>query len=112
MVPPAGVVFVFFLGMLTLLIGMALAWAWGVIVMKAALAARPQAETQAKLQTLQQEIMNQVNATGANPALLQQEYIYDGFMLDTRVTVIYFVLMCLFIYLLVDLPWDDIIARY
>lgn len=109
--PPAGVVFMFFLGTLTLLIGMALAWAWGVIVMKAALAARPQAETQAKLQSLEQQLVNQVKTTGANPAFLQQEYIFDGFMLDARVTAIYFVLMCLFIYLLVALPLDNIILH-
>ena len=110
--PPAGVVFMFFLGTLTLLIGMALAWAWGVIVMKAALAARPQAETQAKLQSLEQQLVNQVKTTGANPAFLQQEYIFDGFMLDARVTAIYFVLMCLFIYLLVALPLDNIILHH
>lgn len=102
-IPPSGVVFIFFLGTLTLLIGIGLAWAWGVIVMKAALAARPQAETQAKLQSLQQAIANQVQATGENAGTVQQKFIYDGFMLDARVSAIYFVLICLFIYLLVCL---------
>lgn len=101
MIPPSGVVFIFFLGTLTLLIGVALAWAWGVIVMKAALAARPQAETQAKLQSLQQAITAQVRATGQDPAVVQRELLFSGFMLDARVTAVYFCLICLFIYLLV-----------
>lgn len=101
MIPPSGVVFIFVLGTLTLLIGIGLAWAWGVIVMKAALAARPQAETQAKLQALQQAIGNQVQATGEDAGIVTSKFIYGGFMLDARVSAIYFVLICLFIYLLV-----------
>lgn len=101
MVPPSGVVFIFVLGTLTLLIGVALAWAWGVIAMKAALAARPDAETQARLQSLQQEVQAQVQATGQSPAAVQRKLIFDGFMLDARVSAVYFCLICLFIYLLV-----------
>lgn len=101
MVPPSGVVFIFFLGALTLIIGVCLAWAWGVIVMKAALAARPQADTQARLQSLQQAISNEVQATGQDPAVVQRKILFNGFMLDARVSAVYFVLMCLFIYLLV-----------
>lgn len=101
MVPPSGVVFIFVLGTLTLLIGVALAWAWGVIVMKAALAARPDAETQARLQSLQQEVQAQVQATGQSPAAVQRKLIFNGFMLDARVSAVYFCLICLFIYLLV-----------
>ena len=100
-VPPSGIVFVFILATVTLLLGLCLAWAWGVIVMKAALAARPDAQTQAQLQALQQAIVSRVNATGESAPAVQQELIFDGFMLDTRVTVIYFVLICLFIYFLV-----------
>lgn len=70
--------------------------------MKAALAARPDAQTQAQLQALQQAIVTRVNATGESAPAVQQELIFDGFMLDTRVTVIYFVLVCLFIYFLVS----------
>lgn len=70
--------------------------------MKAALAARPDAQTQAQLQALQQAIVSRVNATGESAPAVQQELIFDGFMLDTRVTVIYFVLICLFIYFLVS----------
>ncbi|OJJ41506.1 hypothetical protein ASPWEDRAFT_167521 [Aspergillus wentii DTO 134E9] len=102
-VPPSGIVSVFILVSLTLLLGMALAWAWGVIVMKAAYAARPAAETQAKLQALGQEAYSQANSTGQSVAYVQQKLIYDGFMLDTRVTVIFFVLICLFIYFLARL---------
>lgn len=101
-VPPSGIVFVFILATVTLLLGLCLAWAWGVIVMKAALAARPDSQTQAQLQALQQAIVSRVNATGESAPAVQQELIFDGFMLDTRVTVIYFVLICLFIYFLVS----------
>ena len=101
MVPPSGIVFIFVLAALTLVIGVCLAWAWGVIVMEAALAARPDSETQAKLQALQQEVISQVKATGQSASFVQRKIIYDGFMLDSRVTAVYFVLICLFIYLLV-----------
>lgn len=70
--------------------------------MKAALAARPETETQARLQALQQTIGARVKATGESAAALQQVFIYDGFMLDARVSVVYFALICLFIYLLVS----------
>lgn len=70
--------------------------------MKAALAARPKLETQVRLQALQQAIEARVKATGESAAAVQQELIFDGFMLDARVSVVYFVLMCLFIYLLVS----------
>jgi hypothetical protein len=102
-------VFIFILSSLTLLIGMALAWAWGVIVMKAAMAARPQSETLALLQGLQHQAYIQANATGQPIALAAQELAYNGWMLDTRVSVVYFVLICLFIYFLVGLILISII---
>jgi hypothetical protein len=83
---------------------MGLAWAWGVITMKAALAARPQHETLARLQALGQEAARQANATGQSVASVQQQLVYEGFMLDTRVSVVYFVMTCIFIYFLVRLP--------
>ncbi|KAH3132774.1 hypothetical protein KXW18_007273, partial [Aspergillus fumigatus] len=98
--PPSGILFIFILGTLTLLIGMALAWAWGVITMKAALAARPQTETLARLQMLGQEAARQANATGQSAASVQSQLVYDGFMLDARVSVIYFAMTCVFIYFL------------
>ncbi|KAH1543164.1 hypothetical protein KXX57_005896 [Aspergillus fumigatus] len=99
--PPSGILFIFILGTLTLLIGMALAWAWGVITMKAALAARPQTETLARLQMLGQEAARQANATGQSAASVQSQLVYDGFMLDARVSVIYFAMTCVFIYFLI-----------
>lgn len=99
--PPSGILLVFFLGELTLLIGMNLAWAWGVIVMKAALAARPASETQAQLNALQQLANIQANATGQSIASEAHVLISDGFMLDARVTAVFFVLICLFIYFMV-----------
>ncbi|KAF7156079.1 hypothetical protein CNMCM5623_009221 [Aspergillus felis] len=101
--PPSGILFIFILGTLTLLLGMALAWAWGVITMKAALAARPQTETLARLQALGQEAARQANATGQSAASVQSQLVYDGFMLDARVSVIYFVMICVFFYFLARL---------
>ena len=99
--PPSGIVFVFVLAALTLLIGMGLAWAWGTIVMKAALAARPSSETEAALHALGKQAYSQANATGQPVASVELELIYSGWMLDARVTAVYFSLICLFIYVLV-----------
>ena len=82
-----------------MIIGMALAWAWGVIAMKAALATRPQAETLAREQLLGQEAVRSANST-AYPAA--SVLLYNGFMLDTRVTVTYFCMLGLFVYLMVS----------
>lgn len=102
MVPPSGILFIFILGAFTLVLGMAVGWAWGVIAMKAALAARPAAETNAKLQALGQAAYAQANATGQPIASVQQVLIYEGWMLDARVTAIYFSLICFMVYLLVS----------
>lgn len=104
MVPPTGIVFFFLLATLTLILGMAFGWAWGVIAMKAAIAARPAAETQAKLQALGQAAYSQANATGQSVAAVQQQLVYTGWMLDARITAVYYCLICLFIYLLVGTP--------
>jgi hypothetical protein len=69
--------------------------------MKAALAARPAAETQARLQALEEEAYKQANITGLSVANEAQVLEDSGFMLDTSVTVVYFVLICLFICILV-----------
>ncbi|KAJ5958666.1 Brefeldin A sensitivity protein-related protein [Penicillium vulpinum] len=100
MVPPTGIVFIFLLGTLTLVLGMGFGWAWGVIAMKAAIAARPAAETQARLQALGQAASSQANSTGQSVAAVQQELVYNGWMLDSRVTAVYYCLICLFIYLI------------
>jgi len=102
MVPPTGIVFIFILGALTLILGMATGWAWGVITMKAALAARPAAETQARLQALGQQAYSQANSTGQAVAVVEEELLYSGFMLDARVTAVYYCLICLMVYLLVS----------
>ncbi|KAJ1715186.1 hypothetical protein NYO67_2681 [Aspergillus flavus] len=101
--PPSGIVFIYLLGALTLFIGICLAWAWGVITMKAAFAARPAADTQARLASLQQTAIAQANATGTATASVSQQLIYDGYMLDTRVTAITFCLICTFIYFMARL---------
>ncbi|GAB7353437.1 hypothetical protein MBLNU459_g3904t2 [Dothideomycetes sp. NU459] len=93
--PPSGVVFVFLIGGATMILGMALAWAWGVIAMKAALATRPASETLAREQMLAQ--------TASRSGISAQVLVFEGFMLDTRVTVTYFCMLGLFIYLMARL---------
>jgi hypothetical protein len=100
--PPSGILLIFLLGEFTLLIGMCLAWAWGVIVMKAALAARPASETQAQFNALQQQAYINANASGQSVASEANLLVVDGFMLDARVTAVFFVLICLFIYFMVS----------
>ncbi|KAL4891712.1 hypothetical protein BDV59DRAFT_203308 [Aspergillus ambiguus] len=103
MLPPSGIVFIYVLGALSLFIGIFLAWAWGVITMKAALAARPAADTQARLSSLQQTAVSQANSTGLPAASVAQRLIYDGYMLDARVTSVTYCMLCLFIYLMARL---------
>jgi hypothetical protein len=84
--PPSGVVFVYVLAVLTVIIGQSMAWAWGTITMKAALAARPAAVTQAKLMALEQRAVALANQTGESPTALAQVLVFEGAMLDARVT--------------------------
>ncbi|KAM5356927.1 hypothetical protein ACJ41O_003573 [Fusarium nematophilum] len=102
-VPPAGILFVYLLAALTLLFGMCLAWAWGLLTMKAAYAARPDSMTQAKLGELQQQAVAAANVSGQTPLWEAEVLIHEGFMLDARVTAIFYVLGCLFIYALARL---------
>ncbi|KAE8381563.1 hypothetical protein BDV26DRAFT_278752 [Aspergillus bertholletiae] len=96
--PPAGILWVYLLAALSLLFGMCLAWAWGLLTMKAALAARPDAQTQAMLQALQQQAVTISNQTGTDPATEAKILVYNGFMLDARVTVVFYVMTCAFVY--------------
>lgn len=98
--PPSGVVLVTLLGGFTMILGMALGWAWGVITMKAAQATRPQAETQARLQALGAQAARH---TGPSPYPYAEILIFNGFMLDTRITVTFFCMLGLFIYLMARL---------
>ncbi|KAL4928080.1 uncharacterized protein BDV17DRAFT_298812 [Aspergillus undulatus] len=103
MLPPSGIVFVYILGALSLFVGICLAWAWGVITMKAALAARPEADAQARLVSLQQEAASQAQETGGSVAGIAQRMIYDGWMLDARVTAVTYCMICVFIYFMARL---------
>lgn len=70
--------------------------------MKAALATRPAADLEARYALLEQMAKN---TTYVSQASGQSQYlqiqIFEGFMLDTRVTLTYFCLIGLFIYLVV-----------
>lgn len=99
--PCNGIVFIQVMGGLTMLIGMAAGWAWGVISMKAALATRPVAETDARLKQLVAEATRQQENTEqtTGQSTYTQVLIFEGFMLDARVTITYFCMIGLFIYL-------------
>ncbi|KAL7894521.1 hypothetical protein HDV63DRAFT_215103 [Trichoderma sp. SZMC 28014] len=106
--PPAGILLVYLLGSLSLLFGMCLGWAWGIATMKAALAARPAADTQAQLRALQQAAVAQAQRSGQNATVIGQELVYQGAMLDARVTVVYYVMILAFIYFLARLKAGNI----
>jgi hypothetical protein len=97
-VPPASTVFIYLLAALSLLVGMCLAWAWGLLTMKAAMAARPTAETDARVAALRDQAAATAQQTGMPVAWEAQVLIHDGFMLDARVTAVYYVMSCAFIY--------------
>ncbi|EXK24706.1 hypothetical protein FOMG_18584 [Fusarium oxysporum f. sp. melonis 26406] len=86
-------------------VGVCLGWAWGVITMKAALATRPQSDVNARYTELQQSAPE--NTTNVEQASGQSTYaqvaVFEGFMLDTRVTATYFCMLGLFIYLVARL---------
>lgn len=88
----------------TICLGVCLGWAWGVITSKAALATRPQADLNARYTELQQMIAQNTTAFGqpSGQTTYAQLAIYNGFMLDTRVTITYFCMTSLFIYLMVS----------
>lgn len=102
-VPPASIVFIYLLGALSLLLGMCLAWCWGLLTMKAAFATRPEAETQALLQQLKRQAVRSAQRTGQPAAWEAQILIHDGFLLDARITAVFFSMGCLFIYALARL---------
>lgn len=106
--PPAGILLIYLLGSLSLLFGMCLGWAWGIATMKAALAARPAADTQAQLRALQQAAVAQAESSGQNATVIGQQLVYQGAMLDARVTVVYYVMILAFIYVLARLKAGNI----
>ncbi|SPJ75903.1 related to membrane protein [Fusarium torulosum] len=97
-VPPASMFFIYLLAAFSLLLGMCLAWCWGLLTMKAALATRSSTETQARFELLEQTAQEIAGQTGQSPAWEGQILIHEGFMLDTRVTVVFFAMGCIFIY--------------
>ncbi|KIV92857.1 hypothetical protein PV10_04121 [Exophiala mesophila] len=101
-VPPSGIVFLQLLISATMVLGMGIAWAWGVITMKAALAARPAADTNARLLELQQAVENNTSPPPSSwgSTTYSQVLVLNGFMLDARVTAVYYVMICVFIYFL------------
>ncbi|KAF2098023.1 hypothetical protein NA57DRAFT_76820 [Rhizodiscina lignyota] len=104
-IPCNGIVFIQALGCLTLLLGMAMGWGWGVITMKAALSTRPAAETQARLQELGRTAQQLANNTeqASGQAEYTQILVFEGFMLDTRISITYFGMICIFVYFMARL---------
>lgn len=98
MCPPAGIETIFIFTAFSIWLGMFLAWGWGSIVMKAAYAARPTADYQAQLQHLQQVASQRANQSGLPIATEAQILVFEGYMLDTRVSAVFLVLGIFFIY--------------
>lgn len=86
---------------ISIIIGCAVGWVWGVITMKASLATRPDEDLQAQYAKLQQAItQGEIRASGSTAAA--QVALYNGFFLDTRVSICTFCMISLFIYLMVS----------
>ena len=100
---PAGVLFAYLFGALTLLGGMCLAWAWGLLTMVAAQAARPDWQTRARLQELQHQAVVDAHQSGKSVSWNINKLIRQGFMLDARITVVFYVLGCIFVYVMARL---------
>ncbi|EEU36673.1 uncharacterized protein NECHADRAFT_72672 [Fusarium vanettenii 77-13-4] len=102
-VPPASILFVYLLAALSLLLGMCLAWAWGLLTMKAAFAARPDLTIHTRLATLQEQAVAAAKISGQSVAWEAQKLVHKGFLIDTRVVVVFYVMGCFFIYVLARL---------
>jgi hypothetical protein len=102
--PPSGVIFIGLMTIVTLFLGISLAWAWGTIAMKAALATRPAEDLQRNYQLLQTSAAMDLSsqASAQEQAQYVQETVLNGFFLDSRVTITYFCMMIPFIYLVVS----------
>ncbi|OAA64128.1 hypothetical protein LEL_10648 [Akanthomyces lecanii RCEF 1005] len=98
--PPATILLPYLLSAASALLGMCLAWLWALLTMKAALAARPGHETSARLAALEQAASQKARESGTLAANEATLLVFDGFMLDARVTVVYYVMICVFIYAL------------
>ncbi|KAJ5594875.1 uncharacterized protein N7459_001083 [Penicillium hispanicum] len=98
LMPPAGVLSLYLLGAFSLLVGMCSAWVWGLLTMKAARAARPDSQTQALVQRLEQQAIVQSHHSDKSVSWIAEKLVREGFMLDARVTVIFYVMSCVFVY--------------
>lgn len=96
--PPSGIVFFHLISAVMVLLGMTSAWAWGVISMKAALATRAGAQTKARYGELLQLAQN-----ATNPTQFVKVEIYNGWMLDVRVSLTYFFMIGLYLYMVARL---------
>jgi len=70
--------------MLTIVLGMAIGWAWGVCAMAAALQARSQTLLASQYTTAQSALVS-----GAAPDAQFQSFIFHGDFLDTRSTIVF-----------------------
>lgn len=78
--PPSNILFLYILASFSLLLGMCLAWAWGLLSMKAALSARPDDETRIKVQALQQAAVMRAGAgaTKEEVQIAATNLVHDG----------------------------------
>ncbi|KUJ11458.1 uncharacterized protein LY89DRAFT_786387 [Mollisia scopiformis] len=98
--PPSNILFIQLIAAVSIMLGLGLSWAWGVITMKVALTTRSNADLEQKsilLQNMTRDAIRTGQATSASEYIQMQ--IFNGFFLDTRVTITYFCMMGLFVYL-------------
>src|ERR1700727_2295004 len=98
MLPPAGIVFMYLLGAMTIIVGMLLAWAWGTLTMKIALSVRNDALYNQRLLELRKSA---ASVPPPERARWGKTQYYEGIFLDTRVTIVYLALGLFFIYMMV-----------
>lgn len=101
--PPANLLLLYLLSSASALLGMCLAWLWGLLTMKAALAARPGHEAALRQEALEQAAAQRAHETGKTLAYEAKVLVFGGFMLDARVTVVYYVMIVAFVYALARL---------
>lgn len=102
-VPPVGVFTSYLLAAVSVILGICAAWVWGIITMKAALAARPASQRMATLAALQQAAVQRAAESGTSPQEEAVALVFNGFALDARVSTVYFVMICAFLYMLARL---------
>ncbi|GHJ86374.1 hypothetical protein NliqN6_2776 [Naganishia liquefaciens] len=82
--PPYLPLSVFLFMMLTIIVGMCIGWAWGIAAMAAALQARDRTLLASQYTRAQNGVV-----AGTNPDAQFQRFVFEGYFLDTRSTIVF-----------------------